>query len=484
MNRFFTAFQQRAGKYIYKRAGYGTFLLSAVFIVQTGISMGQEARPNIIYICANDFGVMDAGYNGNRYYTPNLYRMCAKGMVCSEAYAPAATDAPSRASMLTGQYPPRHGVYANANADQGNSKDRKLIPIKNGEFQTADNKTLPMELKRARYKTIHIGKWALPGTPEEHGFDISIGDDESDGPVTDYFAPFESGPLQEFNGRYPEGTYRADILADQVIKSLQIYREQPFYIHLSFYSVQEDIVRVPKLYEKFDEEKVNVNYASMIEKMDQAIGGILDALDALGLTDITMVVFTSDNGGIRSTSSQAPFRAGKGSYFDGGIRVPLVIQWPDVIKSAFLCEFPISTIDLYPTFMEAARIPFSKDKILDGVSLIPLMKKEGKIPERPLFWYYPVYEAGTDDQARDPEFLSRPGCAMRLGKWKLFENFEDGKIELYDLAADPSERMNFAGINSDKAESMHKQLKEWRESINAPIPTQLNPDYEPVAENP
>jgi arylsulfatase A-like enzyme len=475
MNSFFSKQQTRL------QIGRRILLLSTAFIFQAGISMGQAPRPNIIYICANDMGIMDAGYNGNRYYTPNLYRMCAEGMVCSEAYAPAATDAPSRASMLTGQYTPRHGVYANPNADQGSSKDRKLIPIESAEFQTLENRTIPTDLKRARYKTIHIGKWALSGTPEEHGFDISIGDDESDGPITEYFTPFESGPLQEFNDRYPVGTHRADILADQVIKSLQIYREQPFYIHLSFYSVQEEITRVPKLYEKFDDEKVNVDFASMIEKMDQAVGGILDALDALGLTDITMVVFTSDNGGVRSISSQAPFRSGKGSYFDGGIRVPLVIQWPDVIKKSFLCEFPINMIDLYPTFMEAARIPVSKEKKLDGVSLIPLMKKEGELPERPLFWYYPVYVAGTDDQARDPQFLSRPGAAMRLGKWKLFENFEDGKLELYDLAADPSERMNFAAINSDKAEAMHAQLKEWRESVNAPVPTELNPDYQAEA---
>ncbi|MDF7806100.1 sulfatase [Pontiellaceae bacterium B12219] len=473
MNSFFSTLQPRI-----RKTGSTILLLTTAFIFQTGISNGQASRPNIIYICANDMGIMDAGYNGNRYYTPNLYRLCARGMVCSEAYAPAATDAPSRASMLTGQYTPRHGVYANANADQGRSSDRKLIPVESAEFRTLENTTIPTDLKRARYKTIHIGKWALSGTPEEHGFDVSIGDDESDGPVTEYFTPFKSGPLQQFNDRYEAGTHRADILADQVIKSLQIYREQPFYIHLSFYSVQEEITRVPKLWEKFDEEKVNVDYASMIEKMDQAVGGILDALDKLGLTDITMVVFTSDNGGIRATSSQAPFRSGKGAYFDGGIRVPLVIQWPDVIKKSFLCEYPINLIDLYPTFMEAARIPVAKDKTLDGVSLIPLMKKE-EIPQRPLFWHYPVYEAGTDDQARDPQFLSRPGSAMRLGKWKLFENFEDGKLELYDLAADPSERMNFAAIHPGKTEAMHQQLKEWRESVNAPVPTELNPDYAP-----
>ena len=440
------------------------------------------AKPNIIYINADDLGVMDVGFNGNRYRTPNINRLCAEGMVFSEAYAAAANCAPSRACAMSGQYAPRHGIYTVGNSDRGPSKLRKLIPIENTETLAPDNLTLAGALKAAGYKTIHLGKWHLGDDPTQQGFDVNIGGDSSGSPTGGYFSPFKKGSMQSFNDSYPEGTHRVDIFADQAVKFMQVYREQPFFMYMSFYSVHTKLEPVPGLVEKYDPSNVNPTYASMIEKMDQGIGKILTALGQLNLKNNTMVVFTSDNGGIRETSSQAPFRSGKGSYFDGGIRVPLVVRWPGHASQG-LCEVPVSGIDFYPTFLEAAGVSVPKGKVLDGVSIIPLFQKYGTLAERPLFWHFPIYlqkYAGKKDDSHDEYFRTRPGSVIRMGKWKLHEYFEDGRIELYDLAADPSERMNFAHLHVEKAATMHQLLKDWRKKVNAPVPTELNPDYDPA----
>ena len=334
------------------------------------------------------------------------------------------------------------------------------------------------------YKTIHLGKWHLGADPTQQGFDVNIGGDQSGSPTGGYFSPFKTGSMVPYNDSYPEGTHRVDIFADQAVKFMQIYRDQPFFMYMSFYSVHTKLESVPGLVEKYDPSNVNPTYASMIEKMDQGIGKIVTALKQLNLKNNTLIVFTSDNGGLKKTSSQAPYRSGKGSYFDGGIRVPLVVRWPGHVAPG-LCEVPVSGIDLYPTFLDAAGAKVPAGKILDGVSLIPLFQKYGTLQERPLFWHFPIYlqqYSGKKDDAHDAHFRTRPGSAIRLGKWKLHEYFEDGRIELYDLAADPSERMNFAHIHPKKASEMHQVLKDWRKKLNAPVPTQLNPAYDPTAE--
>lgn len=442
------------------------------------------AKPNIIYITADDLGIMDVGFNSKRYLTPALYRLCAEGTVFSEAYAAAANCAPSRACVMSGQYTPRHGVYTVGKSDRGPSNLRKLIPVENTEFLSLDNLTIAEALQKRGYATMHAGKWHIGEDPAQQGFDVNMGGDPSGSPVGGYFSPFSQEAMKLFNDRYPTGTHRVEVLTDQAIKFMQIHREEPFFIHLSYFSVHSKLEAVPKMVDKYEESKVNPAYASMIEKLDQGVGLILEALDRLNLTSNTLVVFTSDNGGVSKTSSQAPFRSGKGSYFDGGIRVPLIVRWPGRVAAANLCEVPVSGIDLYPTFLDAAEVRVPRGKVLDGVSLVPLFEKWGTIPERPLFWHFPIYlqkYAGKEDGAHDEQFRTRPGSVVRLGKWKLHEYFEDGRLELYDLSADPSERMNFAAIHPEKAAAMHKLLTEWREKLNAPVPTELNPDYDPDA---
>ncbi len=457
--------------------------LVGLIVVLCGLNAGAE-KPNIIFINVDDLGVMDVDYNSDRYLTPNLRRLCSVGMVYSEAYAAASESAPSRASVMSGQYPARHGIYTDASSGAGLSKDRKLVPIKSETFLPLENVTLAEALKKGGYKTVHLGKWNIGEDPTKQGFDVNIGGDASGSPKGGYFVPFTEGPMVEYNEDYEEGTHMVDVLTDQALKYMKIHEEEPFFMSLNFYSVHTPLVAVPWLVGQHDASVVNPKYASMVQMVDAGIGRILDAVYTLGLRNNTIIVFTSDNGGVKKISDQTPFRSGKGSYFDGGLRVPLVISWHGKTAKAGLCEVPVSGIDFYPTFLEIAGLKVPEGKVLDGVSLVPLFKKRGKIEDRPLFWHFPFYIEsvnGKADDGYDEKFLTRPGTTVRMGRWKLHEYYEDGRIELYDLGADPIERMNFKHINVRTAERLHNALKEWREKIGAPIPTELNPEYVPSA---
>ena len=484
--------------------------LSAVAMLCLGIQamVGDEsvARPNIIYINADDLGVMDVGFMGRKEYsTPNLDRLAAEGMVFTEAYAPAANCAPSRACVISGQYGGRHGVYTVGNSDRGKSADRKLIPIRNKRHLPDANVTMAEALKAGGYKTIHLGKWHLGEDPRTQGFDVNIGGGTPGGPSGGgYFSPFSSGPMKPFSDLYPKGTHRCDIFADQAIQFMNAntrsttstssgqagsgQEAQPFFVHMAYYSVHTGLEPVPGMVEKYQNvEGINATYASMIEKMDESIGKIVDEVDRLGLKENTLVLFTSDNGGIRRFSKQDPYRSGKGSYFEGGIREPMLVCWPARVQAGSSCAVPVMGIDFYPTFLEAAGLQTPAGKTLDGVSLMPLLTQTGAIKERPLFWHFPVYlqsYAGAGDDSHDPLFRTRPGSAMRLGKWKLHEYFEDGRLELYDLDADIGERRNLAEEMPEKAEELHTMLKEWRAELDCPVPTELNPQFkEPASQS-
>ena len=223
----------------------------------------------------------------------------------------------------------------------------------------------------------------------------------------------------------------------------------------------------------------------MVEKMDESIGDILAELDAQGLRDDTLVLFCSDNGAHSDISSQAPHRSGKGSYFEGGIREPLVVRWPERVAPGASCDVPVMGIDFFPTFIDAAGIVAPEGKILDGLSLLPLLTQSGAIEERSLFWHFPVYlqaYAGKADDSHDPLFRTRPGSALRQGKWKFHEYFEEGRLELYDLDADPGERKNLASLYPEKTTELHQLMQAWRSELQAPVPTELNPKFK-SAEN-
>lgn len=457
-----------------------TRLLPLLICLFTSVLHAAPERPNIVYINADDLGVMDIGLNSPRYRTPNIDKLRAEGMLFTAAYAAASNCAPSRACVMSGQYTPRHGIYTVGDPERGEGADRKLIPTRNTTSLAPDNLTIAAALKAGGYHTIHLGKWHLGDDPTRHGFDINIGGGKSGSPYGGYFAPY-NGPMASYNGTYPKGTHSGDIFADQAVRFIRDSGDKPFFMHMAYYLVHTPIQPVPGLVEKYhDIAGLDASYASMIEKLDQSIGAILAQIKASGLEENTLVIFSSDNGGICHISSQSPFRSGKGSYFEGGIRVPLVIRWPGKIAPGSSCGTPVTGIDFYPTFLAAAGLPLPAGRILDGTNLMPLLTQSGEIAGRDLFWHFPIYleaYAGAGDDSHDPTFRTRPGSAMRSGKWKLHEYFEDGRLELYDLEADPGERTNLAATHAETAAGLHRALIGWRAQTAAPVPTALNPAY-------
>ena len=443
-------------------------------------------RPNIIYINADDLGVMDVGFDGRKEYnTPNLNKLASEGMVFTNAFSPAANCAPSRACCMSGQYTPRHGIYTVKSSSRGLVSLRKLIPIKNNTILPDENVTIAEALKTGGYKTIHLGKWHLGKNPCAQGFDINIGGDRTGSPVGGYFVPFRRGPMKRYNKEYPKGTHLSAILADQAIKFINQNKDKPFFMYLAFYSVHGPLKAVPEYIEKYkDSTNINPAYASMIEKMDNSIGKVLNEIERLGLKNNTLVLFTSDNGGVCKISKQTPYRAGKGSYFDGGIRVPLCVRWPGKVESNTKCDVPVIGIDFYPTFLAVAEVSLPKGKILDGVNLMPLLTQTGKIPDRALYWHFPVYlqaYAGKEDDSHDIYFRTRPGSVIKYGKWKLHQYFENNTIELYGTSRDIGERSNIASTMPEKAQELLAKLNAWRAEVHAPVPTQLNSEYNPNA---
>jgi len=454
-------------------------LLAFLFLLGN-LLRAEDAPPNIIYINADDLGVMDVGFNNGAYHTPHVDALKAGGMVFTDAYAPASNCAPSRACVMSGQYGARHGVYTVSNSDRGPRGQRKLIPIENTKLLPPEVLTLPQALKDGGYKTIHLGKWHVGEDPLQQGFDQNVGGSRSGGPGKGYYLPVKDGPMSPFNDEYPKGTHFADVLADQAVRFMEENKKEPFFIHMAYFLIHTPFVPVREMVGKYEERgKKKATYASMIEKMDESIGKIMAGLDEAGLRENTLVVFCSDNGAHNNVSPQDPHRSGKGSYFEGGIRVPLVARWPGKIAPGSTSEVPVCGIDFFPTFLEAAGLDTPEGKVLDGLSLLPLMTGSGEFPERTLFWHFPIYlqAYSKEDDSHDPAFRTRPGSALRSGKWKFHEYFEDGRLELYDLQADPNERNNIVDQHPELSSELHERLLQWRDEIDAPVPTKKNPKY-------
>jgi len=439
-----------------------------------------QLKPNIIYINIDDLGWTDLGCQGSDYYeTPNIDKLATQGVVFTNAYAPAANCAPSRACCLTGQYTPRHGIYTVNSSSRGKSKDRKLIPVENTHFISDDNLTIAHALKKAGYITCTIGKWHISSDPIKNGFDVNFAGCEWGHPKNGYFSPYNNPKLKDG----PEGEYLTDRLTTQAIEFIKKNSDKPFFLYFPFYSVHTPIQPKKEKKKKFakkapTEAHKNAGYAAMIESVDENVGRVIAALDQTEISDNTLVLFTSDNGGVWKISKQWPLRAGKGSYYEGGIRAPMIVRWPGKIKPGGRCDTPVSGIDFFPTLLDAANIEKPDKKELDGISLMPLFTQKGSMKKRPLFWHFPIYLGKGNNETTHPKFRTRPGSVVRYGDWKLHEYFEDMKLELYNLKDDPGEKKNLADKETDIVEKLHQMLKKWRQKIKAPIPTQINPEYD------
>ena len=473
-------------------AAKGLALSSGVFAAAGCVLSGEPAqarygrrRPNIVFIFIDDMGWRDVGFMGSEYYeTPNIDRLAGQGMVFTNAYSNAPNCAPARACLLSGQYSPRHGVYTVGSSSRGKSKLRKLIPIENTTVLDSNIVTIAEAIKPAGYVSASIGKWHLGNDPEfgpiGQGFDVNVGGYSAGHPAKGYFVPYNNPELPDG----PQGEYLTDRLTDEALNFIETNKDQPFFLYLPHYAVHTPLQAKAEIIEKYKEKpgsngQNNPKYAAMIESTDQGVGRIMDKLDELGLTKDTIVFFFSDNGGVKNITSNQPLRGGKGMLYEGGIREPMAVCWPGVVKPGTTCDTPVIGVDLYPTIlrMTGARMP--QGKLLDGESIVPLLMGQDDWQREAIFWHFPAYLQGKAEGARDPHFRTRPAGAVRAGEWKLIEYFEDGDLELYNLADDISEQNNLADTIPEKAAELHKLMLAWRKEVNAPVPTELNPDYNP-----
>lgn len=441
---------------------------------------------NVVFILADDLGWSDlACYGADLHESPNLDRLAEAGVRFTQAYSASPVCTPTRASILTGKHPARLHMTTWHEASQNPPTDRKLIPpITLGDLPHEEF-TLAEAFREAGYQTAHVGKWHL-GTggwyPETHGFDWNIGGTHWGAPPT-FFYPYRG----MFNTEYRyvprlegggEGEYLTDRLTDEALKFLEWAGDSPFFLNLSYHSPHTPIEARPEDVEYFrgklrDEyHHQNPAYAAMVRSLDSNVGRILEGLERLGIADRTAVVFASDNGGYIGNfrgkgvvTSNAPLRSGKGSLYEGGIRIPFMAKVPRLTPNGGECSTPITTTDLYPTLLEIAGVEADEAKtgVRDGRSIVPLFRNPGASqPEEPLFFHYPHYYHAPE---------TSPVSAVRKGDWKLIRFYEEERVELYNLASDPAEGRDVASDQGEVAAALDVELSRWLEQVGAQLPT-------------
>ncbi len=447
-----------------------------------------ETKPNIVFILIDDMGWKDLGYMGSEYYeTPDIDRLAGEGMIFTQAYANAANSAPTRACLLTGQYTPRHGLYTVGNSDRGQSKDRRLIPVTNSIEIPLDKITINEALQSAGYITAAIGKWHIGHTPREHGFDVG----------------FDRTELGYPRGHFrDDGEYLTDRLTDEAVKFIiennPAATGKPFFLSLSHHAVHTPIQAKKEIIERYDQKAGvdchnNPAYAAMIQSVDESVARVDQTLEKLGLRENTILIFFSDNGGHGTYTCQRPLRGGKGMFYEGGIREPMFVHWPGKVKQGSQCKVPVISTDFYPTFLDIAGIERPDNYILDGVSILPLLKGENSLPREKLFWHFPAYlesYSGLKKDSRDTLFRTRPVSVIRKGDWKLLLFHEEwnldggrGKIadnnsvELYNLGSDTGETRNLCNIETAKRDELLDDLLQWLKDTEAPVPYEANPGF-------
>jgi arylsulfatase A len=437
-------------------------------------------KPNVVLILIDDYGWRDVGCYGSTFYkTPNIDRLAKEGVRFTDGYAACPVCSPTRAAIMTGRYPQRTGItdWLPGRADGPQHKlSRPTLPdhLPKGTITFAD------VFRKAGYVTGHIGKWHLGGeghSPTNHGFDVNIAGDHTGTPLS-YFAPF-GNKVRKMPGleEAPQGEYLPDRLAAEAVKFIEKNKEKPFFLYLPHYSVHTPLRAKKEMIEQYKQGRpgtqANPTYAAMVESMDAAVGTVLKALEERKLSEKTLVIFTSDNGGLATTEGainglpatiNSPLREGKGWLYEGGVRVPLIVKAPG-LKGGIVSDALAGSVDFLPTAVEYCGI--TSEVKSDGVSLVSVLKGEAAKP-RDLFWHYPHYA----NQG------SRPGGAVRSGEWKFIEFYETGRRELFNVKKDLSESRNIAAENPKIVQELAEKLATWRTEVGAKMPLP-NPGYEP-----
>ncbi len=460
-------------------------LATIVFLTAITGSLPAAEKPNVLFIFMDDYGWRDCGFMGSDFYeTPNIDALAKRGMVFTDAYSTAANCAPARACLLSGQYTPRHEIYNVGTTRRGKKQFGRLKHIPGTNTLRRDIRTWAHCVQDAGYRTATIGKWHLSDNPLPYGFDFNFAGTHSGSPPRGYFPPHPKAPGLE---DAPADEYLTDRLTDETIKFIDRSGDDPWFVYLTHFAVHTPLQAKQELVDRFKKKPKGDLHdssvmAAMIQSVDEGVGLIVSHLTDTGQLENTIIVFTSDNGGHGPATSMKPLKGYKGTYYEGGIREPFFVVWPGVVKPESSCSVPTINVDLFPTFCEMTGTALPSQP-LDGVSLVPLLKGQ-PIADRSLFWHFPAYLQTTQrfDGQRDPIYRSRPCSVIRSGDWKLHENFEDGGFELYDLKSDPGESSNLAEAKPEIRKQLEQKLVSWRESIRAPVPTELNPYYDADAE--
>ena len=460
--------------------------------------MGDSSRkkPNFVLVLVDDLGWRDVGCygpaSGGFYETPNIDRLAANGMRFTDGYAACAVCSPTRAAVMTGRYPARLGVTdwirsrfqgGKIPADKKNptqyvgGKNRKLLCPPNALWMELEELTIAEALESAGYTSCHIGKWHLGADdwyPDRQGFDFNIGGCDFGQPPA-YFDPY----FRKGQGQIPtlkprrKGEYLTDREADEAVGFIRQNKDKPFFLYMAHYAVHTPIQAKKDVTEKYRNKprygQKNPAYAAMIESVDEAVGAICSTLNELNLTEKTIVIFTSDNGGLSGVTNNAPLRSGKGFPYEGGIRVPAIIRWPGVIKPATLSHEPVTSVDYFPTVCEAAGVPLPSDRAMDGLSLVRHLKSNGtkKLSREAVFWHFPHYRGGIV-----------PYSIIRAGDWKLIKRYEGKTFELFNLKDDLSEKNDLSEKMPEKVSQLNAKLNRWLRAAGAKMP-EPNPAYEP-----
>ena len=441
---------------------------------------------NVVFFLIDDLGWKDIGASGSNYYkTPHIDQLAKEGMRFTNGYAACNVCSPTRAAIMAGKYPARLLLTQWLPSGRWDAKKNKLQEARYLSNLPLEEFTVAEALREGGYKTAFMGKWHLGPLPyyypEHQGFDINVAGRDYGAPGS-YWYPFEGSwriPTTDFKvfkespieGK--EGDYLTDRLMEEGDKFIRENSEKPFFLMMSLYAVHSPLQGKPEKvarYEKVPKEQRqgDPRYAAMVETVDDGVGRLMTALREMEIEESTLVIFTSDNGGMSKATDNSPLRANKGSNYEGGLRVPVIVKWPGVTEPGSISDEPVISTDFYPTILGATGLPKRPLQHVDGVDLSSVLKGRSRIDRPSLFWHYPHYN-------QHPENF--PATVIRKGHWKLIEILDTGELELYNLALDVGEQNNLADAHSGLTQSLLAEMRAWREEVNAD-PMRPNPLYE------